>query len=121
MRRGAVPGGLWRGGSAWPSRAASGDGWLAIAPLGARPTRADALSRAIPPHISFVQVPEAKTVKNRVHLDVTPVGTTQAEEIARITALGATPVDVGQLDVSWVVLADPEGNEFCVMSEWTED
>jgi hypothetical protein len=40
---------------------------------------------------------------------------------ARITALGAIPVDVGQLDVNWVVLADPEGNEFCVMSEWTED
>jgi len=52
---------------------------------------------------------------------VTPVGTTQAEEIARISALGATPVDVGQVDASWVVLADPEGNEVCVMSEWIED
>ena len=58
---------------------------------------------------------------HRISPDVTPVGTTQAEEIARISALGATPVDVGQVDASWVVLADPEGNEVCVMSEWIED
>ena len=63
----------------------------------------------------FVPVPEAKTVKDRIHLDVTPYGCTQAEEVERIVALGARPVDVGQHDVSWVVLADPEGNEFCVL------
>jgi hypothetical protein len=64
----------------------------------------------------FVPVPERKSVKNRIHLDVTPVGCDQQEEVARIMALGAHPVDVGQGESSWVVLADPEGNEFCVLS-----
>jgi hypothetical protein len=64
----------------------------------------------------FVQVPERKSVKNRVHLDVNPVGCTQGEEVARLTALGARRVDVGQGESPWVVLADPEGNEFCVLS-----
>jgi predicted enzyme related to lactoylglutathione lyase len=63
----------------------------------------------------FVPVPEAKTVKNRVHIDVSPRGCDQAEEVERLLGLGATPVDVGQGDVPWVVLADPEGNEFCVL------
>ena len=64
----------------------------------------------------FVPVTEKKSVKNRVHLDVNPVGCSQEEEVARLTALGARPVDVGQGESSWVVLADPEGNEFCVLS-----
>jgi hypothetical protein len=64
----------------------------------------------------FAPVPEQKSVKNRVHLDVNPVGCSQEEEVARLTALGARPVDVGQGESSWVVLADPEGNEFCVLS-----
>ena len=63
----------------------------------------------------FVAVPEAKSVKNRVHLDVNPVGCDRDHEVARLVALGARPVDVGQGDPSWVVLADPEGNEFCVL------
>ena len=63
----------------------------------------------------FVPVPETKAVKNRIHLDVNPVGCTQDEEVARLTALGARRVDVGQGDAPWVVLADPEGNEFCVL------
>jgi predicted enzyme related to lactoylglutathione lyase len=65
------------------------------------------------PYISFFAVPEAKAVKNRVHLDLRPDD--QAAEVARLTALGARPVDVGQGDVTWVVMADPEGNEFCVL------
>jgi hypothetical protein len=68
------------------------------------------------PMIVFVPVPEAKSVKNRVHLDVNPSGSAQAEELERLLALGATRVDVGQsADVPWVVLADPEGNEFCLL------
>lgn len=67
------------------------------------------------PTIVFVPVPEAKTVKNRVHIDVNASDREQAEEVARLLELGASRVDVGQGDESWVVLADPEGNEFCVL------
>jgi len=64
----------------------------------------------------FVPVPEPKSVKNRIHLDVNPVGCDQQEEVERIMAIGARRVDVGQGESPWVVLADPEGNEFCVLS-----
>ena len=67
------------------------------------------------PTLVFVPVPEAKTGKNRVHLDVNPVGCEQHEELARLLALGAVEVDVGQGQQTWVVLADPEGNEFCLL------
>jgi predicted enzyme related to lactoylglutathione lyase len=63
----------------------------------------------------FVPVPEQKSVKNRIHLDVSPVGCDRDEEVERLVALGATRVDVGQGEQPWVVLADPEGNEFCVL------
>ena len=63
----------------------------------------------------FDHVPERKTVKNRVHLDVVTRGADQAEEVERLIGLGAARVDIGQGDVPWVVLADPEGNEFCVL------
>jgi predicted enzyme related to lactoylglutathione lyase len=63
----------------------------------------------------FVPVPDEKAGKNRIHLDLSPIGCDRDEEVARLVALGATPVDVGQGDVPWVVLADPEGNEFCVL------
>jgi hypothetical protein len=65
------------------------------------------------PDILFQQVPEAKSVKNRLHLDLRPDD--QAAEVERLLALGARHADIGQGDVSWVVLADPEGNEFCVL------
>ena len=69
------------------------------------------------PTILFIKVPEPKTVKNRLHMDVNATDRSQEEEVERILALGATHADVGQGDdVSWVVLADPEGNEFCVLS-----
>ena len=67
------------------------------------------------PTLVFVPVAEPKTVKNRVHLDVSPVGCDQSEELARLLALGAVEVDVGQGEQTWVVLADPEGNEFCLL------
>ncbi|CAG6392649.1 VOC family protein [Streptomyces cocklensis] len=67
--------------------------------------------------VDVVGVPEAKTaVKNRVHLDLASTSAAhQAELVARLKTLGATPADVGQGDVPWTVLADPEGNEFCVL------
>jgi catechol 2,3-dioxygenase-like lactoylglutathione lyase family enzyme len=69
------------------------------------------------PGIDFVPVPEAKIIKNRLHLDLRADGSTQDQEVTRLLALGARPADVGQeADASWVVLADPEGNEFCVLS-----
>ncbi|MGY6022896.1 VOC family protein [Streptomyces spinosirectus] len=67
------------------------------------------------PGLIFAQVPEGKTIKNRLHLDFRPDD--QDAEVARLLALGARRVDVGQGDeVTWIVLADPEGNEFCVLS-----
>ncbi len=72
------------------------------------------------PLLVFVPVPEPKTVKNRVHIDVNPVGCDQAEEVERLIALGARRVDVGQGEQTWVVLADPEGNEFCVLGRRLE-
>jgi Glyoxalase-like domain len=70
----------------------------------------------VPPTLTFAQVPEVKTVKNRLHLDVNPTDRDQADEVRRLLDLGARPADVGQGDESWVVLADPEGNEFCVLA-----
>lgn len=70
----------------------------------------------VPPTVFLARVPEAKTVKNRLHLDVSPIDRTQTEEVERLLALGATHVDVGQsASDGWVVMADPEGNEFCVL------
>jgi hypothetical protein len=96
-------------------RGHSGDGWLAIE----APNRdgSDAAWRAGPlaPVIAFVLVPEEKVVKNRVHIDVTPFDRTQESEV--LIGLGAGLADIGQSDTSWVVMRDPEGNEFCVMGE----
>jgi predicted enzyme related to lactoylglutathione lyase len=69
------------------------------------------------PWLEFVQVSEPKQVKNRVHLDVAPwAADNQATEVARLEDLGAKHADVGQRNVNWVVFADPEDNEFCVLS-----
>ncbi|MGD0702300.1 MAG: VOC family protein [Trebonia sp.] len=64
----------------------------------------------------FTPVPEGKVVKNRVHLDLIPTGRTRDEEVTRLLGIGATLVgDHREADgTGWVVLADPEGNEFCV-------
>jgi catechol 2,3-dioxygenase-like lactoylglutathione lyase family enzyme len=72
------------------------------------------------PDILFARVPEGKTVKNRLHLDLRPDD--QAAEVQRLESLGAHRVSVGQGDdVSWVVLADPDGNEFCVLRALTPE
>lgn len=66
----------------------------------------------------FIKVPELKTIKNRLHLDLRPED--QSTEIARLERLGASRVDVGQdMDRAWVVMADPEGNEFCVQDAYS--
>lgn len=69
------------------------------------------------PPIDIIPVPDGKTAKLRLHIDLVPEGCTQQEEVDRMLALGAVRADVGQgPDVPWVVLADPEGNEFCILS-----
>lgn len=71
------------------------------------------------PDLLFLRVPEDKASKNRLHLDLRPRD--QAAEVARLEQLGAVRADVGQgADVSWVVMSDPEGNEFCVLRPLTE-
>jgi hypothetical protein len=60
-------------------------------------------------------LPEDKITKNRVHIDLTPIDRVQGEEVERLVQLGATRLDIGQGERPWVVMADPEGNEFCVM------
>lgn len=73
-------------------------------------------SEGVGPYLEFVRTPDAKTVKNRTHLDLRPYpGGDQAAEVARLRDLGATDVDLGQGEIPWTVLADPEGNEFCVL------
>ena len=71
----------------------------------------------VPPTLTFARVPEGKTVKNRLHLDVSPGDREQDEEVRRLLDLGARRADVGQGEESRVVLADPEGNEFCVLAD----
>ena len=74
-------------------------------------------AKGVGPYLEFLRTPDAKTGLNRIHLDLRPYpGDDQEAEVARLRALGATDIDVGQGDVAWTVLADPEGNEFCVLT-----
>jgi predicted enzyme related to lactoylglutathione lyase len=74
----------------------------------------------VAPDLLFVRVPDPNPGKNRLHLDLRPRD--QDAEVARLMGLGARPASVGQApDVSWVVMADPEGNEFCVLRALTGD
>jgi Glyoxalase-like domain len=69
------------------------------------------------PYLEFLRTPDVKTVPDRLHLDLLPsLGDDKAAEVARLKALGATDLDVGQGDVSWTCLSDPEGHEFCVLA-----
>lgn len=108
---------FWAGALGWDAWPDPGGGGVSLAPPGAPEA-----SGALGPTIDVLPVPEGKTVKNRLHFDVRADGSTQAEEVNRLLALGAYRVDVGQApDVSWVVLADPEGNEFCVLQRSVQD
>ncbi len=71
-------------------------------------------SADVVPGLLFADVSELKTAKNRLHLDFRPDN--RDVEVERLVNLGATYADVGQAEESWIVLADPEGNEFCVLS-----
>ena len=75
-------------------------------------------------HVLFIEVPEAKAVKNRLHFDLRPRSGSRDDEVERVRALGATEVaDRRGKDGSgtgWVVLADPEGNEFCILRSRAE-
>jgi predicted enzyme related to lactoylglutathione lyase len=74
-------------------------------------------AKDVGPYLEFVRTPDVKTVKNRTHLDLAPyTGDDQAADVARLRALGATDVDLGQGEVAWSCLADPEGNEFDVLT-----
>jgi catechol-2,3-dioxygenase len=78
----------------------------------------DGISLPLAPGVTLdlLPVPEPKTVKDRLHLDLSPTDRDQDAELARLLALGAVRTDVGQgPDVTWVVLSDPEGNEFCLL------
>ncbi|MGH8876093.1 MAG: VOC family protein [Stackebrandtia sp.] len=80
------------------------------------PTAEEVRARQMPPTLQFIQVPEDRTVKNRLHLDVSPIDRSTEDEVTRLLNLGATRTDVGQgSGRNWVVMADPEGNEFCVL------
>jgi hypothetical protein len=74
------------------------------------------------PPIDFLRVPDRKTTKNRLHIDLRADGSTTEEELDRLLSIGARRVDIGQgPDVAWVVLADPEGNEFCLLSRTAQE
>ncbi len=98
--------GFWQLATGWvPGRSVDGGGVSLQSPAGTGP------------YLELLPSAEPKTVKNRMHLDVAPSrGEDQAAAVAALRAAGAVPADVGQGDVSWVVLADPEGSEFCVLT-----
>ena len=99
---------FWSAALGWRITVETDDEW-AIEPPADSP-EADAA-----PDILFVRVPDEKTVKNRLHLDLRPVD--QQTQVQRLVDLGARRADIGQPDdVSWVVMSDPEGNEFCVLA-----
>lgn len=83
------------------------DGDVAVGPPGGGAT------------LLFLGVPDDKVVKNRLHLDLRPDD--RDAEVARAQAMGATRVDIGQGEQTWVVLADPEGNEFCILRALAPD
>ncbi|UBU18701.1 VOC family protein [Nonomuraea gerenzanensis] len=81
-----------------------------------KPTVEQVVARQMPPTLLFIQVPEGRAGKNRLHLDLSPIDGGTDEEVTRLLGLGAVRRDVGQgQGRSWVVMADPEGNEFCVL------
>lgn len=90
----------------------------AVVPPWARELTERLLFHQVPPGMVFVPVEHEKSGKNRLHWDFVPhTGDDRDAEIARLVELGATVVDVGQPeDATWTVLADPDGNEFCVLS-----
>jgi catechol 2,3-dioxygenase-like lactoylglutathione lyase family enzyme len=110
----ADPAGLadfWQSALGW-RRTFAEDDQVALEPPAGSP------EDGVVPDLLFLRVPEEKSGKNRLHLDLRPKD--QAAEVARLEKLGAHRADVGQgAGVSWVVMADPDGNEFCVLQPLT--
>ena len=98
---------FWQAAPGWSAREEGLPDWVSLEP-------ADGEAAGGLTSLFFQRVPEGKAAKNRLHLDFSPDD--QAAEVARLEALGARRTDVGQGEPSWVVLADVEGNEFCVLS-----
>ncbi|KIZ15232.1 VOC family protein [Streptomyces natalensis] len=74
-------------------------------------------AKSVGPYLEFLRTSDVKTVPDRIHLDLLPYpGDDKAAEVARLRALGATDLDLGQGDVPWTCLTDPEGHEFCVLA-----
>lgn len=104
---------FWAEALGWRVTAEEADEVVLEPPAGSR-------EDGIVPDIVFLLVPEGRVAKNRLHLDLRP--SDQAAEVQRLEGIGATRVDVGQSsECTWVVLADPEGNEFCVLRPLTAE
>ncbi|MCO4250280.1 VOC family protein [Pseudarthrobacter raffinosi] len=102
-----VPADFWEKALGW-RRTYEAEDEIVLEPPAGSP--ADGVS----PDLLFVKVPERKELKNRLHLDLRPDD--QAEEVQRLETLGASRISVGQgPEATWVVMADPDGNEFCVL------
>jgi hypothetical protein len=102
-----VPADFWEKALGW-RRTYEADDEIVLEPAAGSP--ADGVS----PDLLFLKVPERKELKNRLHLDLRPED--QAAEVERLEGLGASRISVGQgPEVTWVVMADPDGNEFCIL------
>jgi predicted enzyme related to lactoylglutathione lyase len=103
---------FWSALTGWPieEENAPGDTQCLIAPALPEPLKASI------PGMLFIQVPEPKTAKNRIHLDLGPTDRTRDEEVARLSELGAGVMadHRSAAGLGWVVMTDPEGNEFCI-------
>jgi Glyoxalase-like domain len=108
----AVLGPFWKAALGWRSTYETDEEWVLEPPAGSP-------QDGVAPDLLFLKVPESKSTKNRLHLDLRPAD--QNAEVDRLIGLGARRVDVGQGERSWVVLADPEGNEFCVLRPLTAE
>jgi predicted enzyme related to lactoylglutathione lyase len=98
---------FWSNATGWPSSKEEMPG---------NPYWVVGMANGEPPRLVFVEVPEIKAIKNRVHLDLVPSGASQTEEVSRFQSFGASVVDDRRrVDPGgWVVMSDPEGNEFCI-------
>ena len=103
---------FWSRAIGWRITYESDDEWCIEPPEGSP-------ANDVAPDILFVKVPDRKIAKNRLHLDLRPAD--QQAEVDRLIELGASRADIGQRDTRWVVLADPEGNEFCVLPPLPQD
>lgn len=102
-----VPADFWENALGWRRTYEADDEIVLEPPAGSR-------EEGVSPDLLFLKVPERKELKNRLHLDLRP--TDQAVEVQRLEGLGATRISVGQgPEVTWVVMADPDGNEFCIL------